>query len=239
MNFSHFFYRSAEHFIHSYIFLASLCQDCNLKTNIDNSHKSFVYNMVCERVCVCVYALWYVVVCPWSICYGFLSLWNITLSIHCAAYQCYATLMNLSHICISRHKVYVWLYSDSIDERTSQSNINSKPTCFDVNAFLPIYTFAIFTHSQWVQKWRRHILCIGANVEGANIISWRCFSSPIVSAQINFLVTLRLYWSTVLSLCYGELNVRGKTAYIRIRSSGTIHSLQLLSLVHNSPLTTT
>lgn len=33
----------------------------------------------------------YVMVCPWSICYGFLSLWNITMLIHCAAYQPYAS----------------------------------------------------------------------------------------------------------------------------------------------------
>lgn len=59
------------------------------------------------EVCVCVYAVWYVVVCPWSICYGFLSLWNITLFIHCAAYQCYASLMNLSHICISSIRVII------------------------------------------------------------------------------------------------------------------------------------
>lgn len=79
---------------------------------------------------------------------------------HYETLRCLYTVQHISAMRLSwifhiyAYQVYVWLYGNSIDEQTSQSNLNSRTNIpmFNVNAFYQFTYFAIFTHSQSVSS---------------------------------------------------------------------------------------
>lgn len=109
----------------------------------------------------------HVVVCPWSICYGFLSLWNITMFIHCAAYQCYASHESITYMHINA----LYTYNDySVWNLYSQSN----SLCSTQNAFYKCF----FCHFPLTESRVLYRCC--------DVVFSRSFSNAIVCAQINF-----------------------------------------------------